>query len=417
MLDVTFPRRETALATAEEIARRAALFKLAHFDLSGKATTECQQIAAAPALGPPEKGLFASHAFSWFYPVRQDAAFYPVQEPSPAGARSRESLLDDVRSRVAAARDREDYAPVMSPAGAEAADRLRRSVPDLASDLEVAWALGWFHWLRVTQLGPRKGDHDATLATELFRIVYRTSAGDIPPTLLQAFFEYELRPDAKGPDEKPGECDEQGRERYQEYERTRDLGTLTDAVRLARQAVDGTPNDHPDRAGYLCNLLGIQQALFEHTGDLNALIEAAESGREALSCLDVRHPRHDGGVQLLAVAHLRLPPMRCRAESSDPKLAWRLAGSKSRLPGRAQPPFTRAAFSGRRRNRSGQCTFRNGIGSLRSAAWIPRTSRPLSGTPTISPMCGRKRSTLSRMLFNGSLLTRAGKRSSRCSMR
>ena len=172
VLDVTFPQRETARAAAEEIARRAAQFKLAHFDLTVKGKAECQQIAAAPALGPPETGQYASHAFSWFLPVRKDAAFSPAQGPSPGMDGPRERLLDDVRSRVAAARDHDDYGPVMSAAGAEAADRLRLSVPDPGSDLEVAWAVGWLDWLRVTQLGPRKGDHDATLAVELFRNVY-----------------------------------------------------------------------------------------------------------------------------------------------------------------------------------------------------------------------------------------------------
>jgi hypothetical protein len=38
------------------------------------------------------------------------------------------------------------------------------------------------------------------------------------------------------------------------YERTGEMADLEEAIKVARQAVDSIPNDHPDRAGRLNNL-------------------------------------------------------------------------------------------------------------------------------------------------------------------
>ena len=55
------------------------------------------------------------------------------------------------------------------------------------------------------------------------------------------------------------------------YQQVGDSGDLEQAVALAREVVRRTPDDHPERAGYLANLAALELATHERTGDPQAL--------------------------------------------------------------------------------------------------------------------------------------------------
>jgi tetratricopeptide (TPR) repeat protein len=66
------------------------------------------------------------------------------------------------------------------------------------------------------------------------------------------------------------------------YERTGELADLEKAIRIARQAIDSTPGDHPDRAGSLNHLGIFLGEWYERTGDMADLEEAIRTARQAV---------------------------------------------------------------------------------------------------------------------------------------
>lgn len=67
------------------------------------------------------------------------------------------------------------------------------------------------------------------------------------------------------------------------YEQGSDIRLMLKAVELFRMAVDAAPYGNPDREMYLHNLTNALVTLFEANGDLAALREAIQAGREAMS--------------------------------------------------------------------------------------------------------------------------------------
>ena len=74
------------------------------------------------------------------------------------------------------------------------------------------------------------------------------------------------------------------------YQRTGRLDLLNAAIELFRDAVTGTPSDHPDRPAYLYILGGALRVRFERTGQLADLDEAITVGRDAVAATPPGHP-------------------------------------------------------------------------------------------------------------------------------
>ena len=74
------------------------------------------------------------------------------------------------------------------------------------------------------------------------------------------------------------------------YERTGKMEDLEEAIRVARQAVDVTPEDHPDLAGRLNNLGLKLQRRYERTGKMEDLEEAIRVARQAVDVTPEDHP-------------------------------------------------------------------------------------------------------------------------------
>ncbi|RYP58987.1 hypothetical protein DL771_011041 [Monosporascus sp. 5C6A] len=76
---------------------------------------------------------------------------------------------------------------------------------------------------------------------------------------------------------------------------------LEEAIRVAREAVDATPQDHPDRAGWLNNLGNRLGDRYSRTGAMSDLEEAIGLVREALDATPQDHPDRAGGLNNLGV--------------------------------------------------------------------------------------------------------------------
>ncbi|MFD0636599.1 hypothetical protein ACFQ9X_38480 [Catenulispora yoronensis] len=74
------------------------------------------------------------------------------------------------------------------------------------------------------------------------------------------------------------------------FGRTGNTGPLAMAVDVQRQAIEATPDDHPERAGHLNNLGAALQTLFGRTGDTAQLAEAVDVGRQAVQATPQDHP-------------------------------------------------------------------------------------------------------------------------------
>jgi len=74
------------------------------------------------------------------------------------------------------------------------------------------------------------------------------------------------------------------------YERTGDLDTLEQAIASYEQALELTPDDHPDRSGRLNNLGNALLSLYQRTGDLDALKRAGDVLDRALELIPNDHP-------------------------------------------------------------------------------------------------------------------------------
>ena len=68
------------------------------------------------------------------------------------------------------------------------------------------------------------------------------------------------------------------------YERTGAMGDLEEAIRLARQAVQVTPDDHPDPAAYLTNLGNKLKSRYGRTEAADDLEEAIQVSEHAWKC-------------------------------------------------------------------------------------------------------------------------------------
>ncbi|KAK2037004.1 TPR domain-containing protein, partial [Colletotrichum somersetense] len=74
------------------------------------------------------------------------------------------------------------------------------------------------------------------------------------------------------------------------FSRTGATADLEEAITIAREAVKATPEDHPDRAGRLDNLGSRLGDRFSRTGDMVDLKEAITFAREALKATTEDHP-------------------------------------------------------------------------------------------------------------------------------
>ncbi|KAF7174386.1 hypothetical protein CNMCM6106_008626 [Aspergillus hiratsukae] len=85
------------------------------------------------------------------------------------------------------------------------------------------------------------------------------------------------------------------------YSRTGSMTDLEDSIRAAREAVNATPEDHPDRAKYLNTLGLLLNDRYSRTGSMTDLEESIQVAREAVNATPENHPDRAGRLSNLGV--------------------------------------------------------------------------------------------------------------------
>jgi tetratricopeptide (TPR) repeat protein len=211
---------------------------------------------------------------------------------------NRQAALAALQERVT--RAGEDLAGILGPEASRAAEAVLEAVADPSTDLEAAYALGWYHWARYQALPEGQDEDDLAAATRYLSPVYRVEPDAVPEPLRHTFDEEAARNPNTGTD--PASLNSRGIEALNAFKRTGQHERLDQAVVLIRAALSATPEDHPDHAVYLNNL-GITLArLFDRSGGLWVLAEAVEVGRAAVAAVPEGHPVRAGFQNNLGLA-------------------------------------------------------------------------------------------------------------------
>ncbi|KAL2136726.1 hypothetical protein VTI74DRAFT_1767 [Chaetomium olivicolor] len=90
--------------------------------------------------------------------------------------------------------------------------------------------------------------------------------------------------------DRAGRLNSLGNKLQSRYERTGEMADLEEAIGIARQVVGSTPNDYPDRAGWLNNLGITLQLRYKRTGEMADLEEATGIARQVVGSTPNDHP-------------------------------------------------------------------------------------------------------------------------------
>ena len=93
-----------------------------------------------------------------------------------------------------------------------------------------------------------------------------------------------------------------GMESLERFKRKGSIDDLDRAITMEEKAVESTPVDHPDRAGYLNNLGIALQSRFERTGSMDDLHRAIATNEKAVESTPLDHPTRAGRLNNLGSA-------------------------------------------------------------------------------------------------------------------
>ena len=174
----------------------------------------------------------------------------------------------------------DDPALVLGADAARLAQTLSIAAPDPEGDLEAAYVLGWYHWMRYEELPSDQGGKDLGEAAQYLAPVYRASPELVPEALREYFDDHA--------DEGPwastnlDSVTSRAIRVMAAYERTGQQDLLLQSIALFEAVVDAMPADDPSPV-YLSNLANALHTLFERTGDRSALDQAIARGRQAVA--------------------------------------------------------------------------------------------------------------------------------------
>ncbi len=198
--------------------------------------------------------------------------------------RSRDAALAAVHDRLARAATDQDPSGVLTGEAVREAEALA-AVTDPANDLDAAYVLGTFHWFRYLARPGGADQDDLTDAVRLLAPVFQVDPGAVPEPLHRFYQEARGRGGASQPD--PGTAMGRAMESLADYQRTRRVPLLTEAVALFRAAA---ADDHANSATIMCSLAIALQEWSEESGDTVALAEAVRALRDALAALSADNP-------------------------------------------------------------------------------------------------------------------------------
>lgn len=215
------------------------------------------------------------------------------------------------------ARARVEPALILAPEAGAAAEALAGGT-DPSTDPTVAHALGWYHWARWEALPEGRDADAAAAAVRYFTPVFHLSPESVPDAIKQVLGEddpddpvtllrdYQTSGRRDVLDRAVAACRAAAAGRGNPnlgnelnnlvaalsmlFERTGRLDVLVEAAQVGRDAVAVTPPTHKRRARYLDNLGGVLRTLAAHTGQLDVLREATQASRDAVAASTEDHP-------------------------------------------------------------------------------------------------------------------------------
>jgi tetratricopeptide (TPR) repeat protein len=188
-----------------------------------------------------------------------------------------------------------DPAIVLADRTIELATRL---LPAAHGDVRVANVVAWTHWYRAMALPEDRATADLVLAIDLFGRVHQVDPSHVPAQL-RGEFAAEGAPDAHSRED----VGQYGRDRLAEGRHTGDLDALADAAAAFRHAAHGAPADHPELPSWLSNLSIALQLSHRATGDPDDLEESIVAARDAVALTENGHIDHAFRVNTLATAY------------------------------------------------------------------------------------------------------------------
>ncbi|TXL91900.1 CHAT domain-containing protein [Streptomyces sp. IB2014 016-6] len=193
-------------------------------------------------------------------------------------------LLADLRRRIGTAMETDDAGELFTD-GAERTAAALAADPGTAPDADACHVLGVYHWIRLTALPVGEAQDEALIeAVRFLAPVYDVDPEVVPEPLRIAF--------TGGQSEglSGGEALELGLAVCRAYERGRHLPLLRRAVELFRTAIAGLFDQPRDRAMALNNLGHVLRLTYERTKDAGTLDEAVTAAQEAVGASG--HPEH-----------------------------------------------------------------------------------------------------------------------------
>ncbi|KAJ7193072.1 CHAT domain-containing protein [Mycena pura] len=125
------------------------------------------------------------------------------------------------------------------------------------------------------------------------------SLKDLEKALLHAQEAVNLTPE--GHPERAGRLHSLASSYKNQYQTLGDLQYLKKALQHNQEAVDITPEDHPERVTYLQTLAASYADQYQRLGDLNDLERALQNAQEGVNLTPESHPDRSGHLQSLAV--------------------------------------------------------------------------------------------------------------------
>ncbi|MFX0577143.1 CHAT domain-containing protein [Nocardia nepalensis] len=187
----------------------------------------------------------------------------------------RDAALAAVRYRIEDAATRGDASELLSVAATNDAAALAAHC-DLDTDVEAAYALGWFHWLP-TEIGGTAllSSDELAVVVRYFAVVYDQDPDAVPDAIRRGL------EDANPP--RVRALDQRAEALYGQYLESHDMEVLREAVDSARQAVAATPTDDLFSPGRLSTLSTLLLALSDADPTDDLLPELLDVTRAAVA--------------------------------------------------------------------------------------------------------------------------------------
>lgn len=194
----------------------------------------------------------------------------------------RDQWLTALRSRLRRFVNDGDSQLILAPAAQVLATSLLGTIDDPAADLEVAYAVGMFHYHRAEAMSTEDGHDDRMVAVRLLRPIHRLDPGRVPANIALLIQLDDLLAVGDAGEAPPDDVPDRGAAWFERYQDTGDLAPLWAALASYRRSFEEFPEGSTDRGEVANNIATVLRELFERTGTDQLLDEAVLAARWAV---------------------------------------------------------------------------------------------------------------------------------------